>query len=133
MTGFNAYCRCDPPPSAWPPLFQSSERKYFDAYARGVNAYIESHRDHLPAEFRLLAYSPRPWRIADSVVIGLSMVQTLDEHFTEKLGREKLSGKLSPELLKDLYPTGSWRDHPPTASGTRPDPTAARYSGHAVG
>ena len=62
------------------------ERIYFDAYARGVNAYIERHREHLPAEFRLLAYSPRPWRVADSVVIGLSMVQTLDEHFTEKLG-----------------------------------------------
>ncbi len=92
------------------------ELKYFDAYARGVNAFIDSHRDHLPAEFRLLAYSPRPWRIADSVVIGLSMVQTLDEHFPEKLGRERLAGRLSPELLKDLYPTGSWRDHPPTAA-----------------
>src|ERR1035438_4493375 len=30
------------------------DRSYFDAYTRGVNAFIESHRDRLRLEFRLL-------------------------------------------------------------------------------
>ena len=28
-------------------------RAHFEAYAHGVTAYIESHREHLPLEFRL--------------------------------------------------------------------------------
>ena len=31
------------------------------AYARGVNFYLETHRGHLPLEFTLLNYDPRPW------------------------------------------------------------------------
>ena len=31
-----------------------------EAYAAGVNAYIETHGDALPLEFRLLRYAPRP-------------------------------------------------------------------------
>jgi penicillin G amidase len=88
-------------------------RRYMEDYARGVNAFIDSHGDRLPAEFRLLMYQPKPWQPADSMVIVLSMVQTLDEHWPEKLERERLTGRLGPTLAADLYPTGSWRDHPP--------------------
>lgn len=88
-------------------------RRYFDDYARGVNAFIGSHGDRLPAEFRMLMYQPKPWQPADSMVIVLSMVQTLDEHWPEKLTRERLTARLGPTLAADLYPTGSWRDHPP--------------------
>src|SRR5208337_1553074 len=37
------------------------DRVFFDAYARGVNAFMESHRNRLSLEFRLLKYAPRPW------------------------------------------------------------------------
>ncbi|HTW47227.1 MAG TPA: penicillin acylase family protein [Acidobacteriaceae bacterium] len=97
-------------------------RRYFDDYARGVNAFIAAHGDRLPAEFRLLMYQPRPWQPADSMVIVLSMVQTLDEHWQEKLVRERLTARLGPTLAADLYPTGSWRDHPPIT--TEPPITA---------
>ena len=42
-----------------------------NAYARGVNAYIE--HGTLPAEFSLLLYKPRPWQPKDSVLVALSM------------------------------------------------------------
>jgi len=32
------------------------------AYAKGVNAFISTHRDRLPIEFLLLRYQPRPWQ-----------------------------------------------------------------------
>src|SRR5579883_2688015 len=66
------------------------DRRFFEDYARGVNAYIDSHRDRLPAEFRLLMYKPKPWQPVDSVLVGLSMVQILDEHWQDKLSREKI-------------------------------------------
>jgi penicillin amidase len=49
------------------------------------------------------------------VSIGLMMAQTLDEHWFSKLERERIANRLNnPKLEADLYPVGSWRDHPPT-------------------
>jgi penicillin amidase len=102
------------------------DRRYFEDYARGVNSYIDAHREHLPAEFRLLMYKPKPWQPVDSLLIGLNMVQILDEHWQDKLSREKVEARLGPTLAVDLYPTGSWRDHPPTVAP--PDLTAPQQS-----
>src|SRR5882672_42296 len=54
------------------------DRSFFDAYARGVNAFIESHNDRLPIEFRLMKYAPKPWRAEDSIVIANQMVKDLN-------------------------------------------------------
>ncbi|HEY0759779.1 MAG TPA: penicillin acylase family protein [Acidisarcina sp.] len=93
----------------------ASDLRIYRSYARGVNAYIEQHRDKLPAEFRILRYKPAPWTPSDSILIALSMAQVLDQHFDDKLGRETITRRIGPALAADLYPTGSWRDHPPTA------------------
>ena len=88
------------------------------AYASGVNAYIQSGR--LPAEFLLLAYRPRVWTPKDSVLIAISMAQMLDERWPGKLKREQVMARLRTHgdaaLAADLYPVGSWRDHPPVPS-----------------
>jgi penicillin amidase len=98
----------------------AEERARYDAYARGVNLFIAEHRDSLPAEFRLLHYTPKPWTGADSISIGTMMVDMLDTHWYAKLSRERIAARLnSPKLESDLYPVGSWRDHPPT--GEIPD------------
>jgi penicillin amidase len=86
-----------------------------DDYARGVNLYIAQHQDSLPAEFRLLMYRPQPWTGVDSLSIAMMMTQMLDTHWYGKLGREQVASALNnPKLETDLYPVGSWRDHPPT-------------------
>ena len=87
---------------------------YLDLYARGVNASIAVQRPHLPLEFRLLHDDPAPWTPRDSVLISLIMFQDLTTGFPQKLGREALTTRLPPALLADLYPVGSWRDHPPS-------------------
>jgi penicillin G amidase len=100
------------------------------AYARGVNAYINSHitQKHspsaqgLPVEFHILRYSPEPWQPRDSILIGIVMAQDLSTDFPTKLNREAFSASLPTNLVPDLYPVGSWRDHPPTQQP--PDLTA---------
>ncbi|HXR15899.1 MAG TPA: penicillin acylase family protein, partial [Terriglobales bacterium] len=92
------------------------QRSHFDAYARGVNAYIEGHRNRLPLEFRILRYSPRPWTPEDSALIGAQMVENLSTTPRHALIREKILAKLGPELTADLYVNSSWHDRPPTAS-----------------
>ena len=94
----------------------AEDRSHFEAYARGVNAYIEAHRARLPLEFRILRYSPRRWTPEDSAVIGMQMVEDLSTSPRHALVREKILGKLGPELTADLYVNSSWHDRPPTVS-----------------
>src|SRR6266481_516817 len=91
------------------------DRAFFDAYAKGVNAYIDQHRGNLPIEFRILRYKPRAWTSADSLLIGIGMSQLLNPQFEIEYWREKIGAKLSPELMADLYPPSSPRDHPPAS------------------
>ena len=111
----------------------ADQKARFEEYARGVNLYIADHGDKLPAEFRLLGYKPRPWTGVDSISVGLMMVQTLDTHWEDKLLREAIAVKLNnPKLEADLYPVGSWRDHPPTGEKhdmSQPHPAPAKHSG----
>ena len=91
------------------------DRSYFDAYARGVNAFIESHGNSLPIEFHILKYRPKPWQAEDSIVIANQMVKDLNYFtFGDMLAREKILAKLGPELTADLYVNRSWHDRPPT-------------------
>src|SRR5205807_8709868 len=91
------------------------DRSYFDAYARGVNAFAEGHESGLPLEFRILKYRPKPWQAEDSIVIANQMVKDLNYYtFGDMLAREKVLAKLGPELTADLYVNRSWHDRPPT-------------------
>jgi penicillin amidase len=92
-------------------------RAHFEAYARGVNVFIESHRDRLPIEFRILRYSPRPWAQEDSTLIAAQMVKDLNHYpYRDALDREKILAKLGSTLTADLYVNASWHDRPPTVA-----------------
>ncbi|HZQ25116.1 MAG TPA: penicillin acylase family protein [Terriglobales bacterium] len=98
------------------------DREFFEDYARGVNAYIDSHLGDLPLEFRILRYSPKIWTMEDSILMGARMVQDLNHYsYRRALEREKILAKLGPELTADLYVNSSWRDHPPSAKSARID------------
>ena len=109
----------------------AEERARYEAYARGVNLFITQHQDSLPPEFRFLHYKPQPWTGADSISIGMMMVDMLDTHWYTKLSRERIAAKLhNPKLESDLYPVGSWRDHPPYRRATRPEQAASPAARH---
>ncbi len=92
------------------------ERGHFEAYAAGVNAYIEQHRKTLPLEFRFLGYFPHVWTVEDSLLVGLGMTEFLNHGlYKDKLEKEKILARLGPELTADLYVNTSWREHPPGA------------------
>jgi penicillin amidase len=91
----------------------ADQKHWLEVYARGVNTSIADQHDHLPIEFRLLGYTPGAWSPRDSLLVELAMFQDLTNGFPEKLQHEALASKLPPELIADLYPTGSWRDHEP--------------------
>ncbi len=113
----------------------ADDSRRLEDYAHGVNLYIDQceRNNTLPIEFRLLRYKPRPWTVVDSISVILMMVQELDSHAWAKYGRMHISAKLNdPRLESDLYPVGSWRDHPPTGIDvdlTEPHPELQQPTG----
>ncbi|HEX4486641.1 MAG TPA: penicillin acylase family protein [Terriglobales bacterium] len=95
----------------------NEDRANFHAYSAGINAFIETHRDHLPLEFRILRYAPKPWTDEDCTLIAAQMVKDLNHyHYLEALTREKVLAKIGPELTADLYVNSSAFDRPPTVA-----------------
>jgi len=83
------------------------DRKVLEAYAKGVNAYIDSlDSKSLPPEFQILQYKPRPWTAADSLAIPKLFFETLSTSWRLDVMREALSG-LPPEKLAGLLPVKS--------------------------
>ncbi len=102
-------------------LATPQDRANFEAYARGVNAYIQSHQGNLPLEFRILHYLPKPWTPEDSTLIVAHMVKDLNHgQYATALAREKILAKLGPELTADLYVNRSSHDRPPVAETAPP-------------
>lgn len=93
----------------------AQHRHLLEVYAQGVNAFIDSSRDRLPLEFKLLHYTPKPWRPLDSLLIGANMHQMLNTQYDVELKREKAIRHLNPQEIADIFPQSSWRDLPPTA------------------
>ena len=79
----------------------------YEAYAKGVNAYLETHSELLPLEFQLLGHEPEPWKPADSLVWLKIMAWDLGDNFSDELLRARLAGKLDRAQLQDL-----WAQHP---------------------
>ncbi|MES1257138.1 MAG: penicillin acylase family protein [Acidobacteriota bacterium] len=85
--------------------FSPADRASFSAYARGVNAYIESHHGRYGMEFRLLGYDPRPWSVVDSILVGLHMFRTLSSDWKNKLIKQQMLRQGEPEKVDYLFPT----------------------------
>jgi penicillin amidase len=79
-------------------------RRGLDAYAAGVNAFLDGRRGALPPEFLLLRFAPEPWRPADSLVWGKLMDLELAGNYRGELLRARLARTLSPDQLGFLYP-----------------------------
>ncbi|HXE74388.1 MAG TPA: penicillin acylase family protein [Candidatus Xenobia bacterium] len=98
-------------------LLDDETRRYLEAYARGVNAFIDQHPGSpltagLPVEFAMLRYRPEPWKPADTLAIGLNMYKLLTNLWRRELARAKVSARVGPELAADLYVARSDHDHP---------------------
>jgi penicillin amidase len=75
-----------------------------EAYAGGVNAWIDQHRHSLPPEFLLLDLKPEPWLPADSLVWGKLMALQLSHNYKLEILRAQLAKKLTPAQMLGLFP-----------------------------
>ena len=91
----------------------AEDRAALAAYARGVNFFIETHRGRLPLEFIIMGYEPRPWRVADSILVGLQMFNTLTMTWRQELKKDAMLASGDREKVNFLFPVrAGWEPLP---------------------
>lgn len=90
-----------------------ADRAAFVAYARGVNAFLSTHRNDLPLEFTLLQYQPRPWSVVDSLLVSFHMYRTLSNSWRNKLVKQSMLAAGDASKVNYLFPTrAGWEPQP---------------------
>jgi penicillin amidase len=92
-------------------MLDPKTKRALDSFARGVNAFIETHNGSLPLEFTILGYKPSPWTPADSISIAKILGWGLSMNWEAELLRASIVKNLGKEAAMDLMPTYP-PDHP---------------------
>ncbi len=85
------------------------QRAPLDAYARGVNAFLQRPtrllETRLAPEFLLLRHTPEPWTTADSIAVLKMMALNLSTNFEHEVTRLTYAAQgLAPDEIDDLMP-----------------------------
>ncbi|MET7483253.1 penicillin acylase family protein [Streptomyces sp. NPDC005538] len=87
----------------------SSTKKYLQAYAKGVNAYLQGKDGKdISLEYAALGftndYKPEKWTPVDSVAWLKAMAWDLRGNMQDEIDRALMTTRLGPKQISDLYP-----------------------------
>lgn len=103
-------------------LVAPDTRTALEAYADGVNAWLDQHGSTDRAvEYTVLRgvgldHRPEPWTPVDSLAWLKSMAWDLRGNMQDEIDRAILSAELSPERVEELYPAYTYDEHAPIVS-----------------
>ena len=81
-------------------------RAVLDAYADGVNAWLDTHRDQLGLAFVVTGVNPEPWTPLDTLAWGKVEAWNLGGNMTSELFRYLADARLgAPARTDELFPT----------------------------
>ncbi len=101
------------------PLLKPATRSALDAYAEGVNAYLEGRSpSELSLEYTLLGvsgldYQPEKWTAVDSIAWLKAMAWDLRGNLEEEIGRALTAATVGADRIADLYPGYPYAEHAP--------------------
>jgi penicillin amidase len=87
----------------------ASTKKYLQAYAKGVNAYLKGKDGKdISLEYAALGltndYKPQPWTPVDSISWLKAMAWDLRGNMQDEIDRSLMTSRLGPKQIADLYP-----------------------------
>ncbi len=103
-------------------------QRRLQAYADGVNAFLDAHKNALPPEFVITSDQPEPWRPADSLVWGKLFSYQNSHNYALEALRARLGQKLGEEKAAWMFP-GMKPDDPIT---TQPAHGATHATGESI-
>ncbi len=119
-------------------------RQRLEAYAAGVNAWIEQLTPaSYPLEFKLLGYTPEPWTPLKSALIVENMIDALNSRNNDLAATNSLIA-FGRDTFDYLYPqwntlqrpvvpdTGQWKNIHPKFASTDGSTSLSLHSGHEV-
>ena len=74
------------------------------AYADGVNKFLEQHGESLPVEFVILGYKPERWSPLDTLVVAKLQLYDAAGNYTQELLRAGLAERFGVDVLPALMP-----------------------------
>ncbi|MGB4075873.1 penicillin acylase family protein [Pseudomonas sp.] len=80
-------------------------KRFFEVYARGVNAYLFRYKDKLPMDLAESGYRPAYWKAEDSVLVFCLLNFGLAVNLQEEIASLVLAQKVGSEQLAWLLPT----------------------------
>ena len=89
-------------------LYKSSSprlKRFFEVYARGVNAYLFRYRDTLPADLAQANYKAEYWKPEDSALLFSLLSFGMSTNLQEELNALVLAQKVGTTALAWLTPT----------------------------
>ena len=92
-----------------------------EAYAQGVNAYIEQNKNRLPLEFRVLGltgvkFTPEPWTPINTLTWGTLMAFNLGGNYRGELRRAQLLDRFGETWMRELMDIPYDQNHPTIVS-----------------
>ena len=99
------------------------DRQTLAAYTRGVNFYLETSARRLPPEFAALRFDPRPWRLSDCLLAGLSMFRSMSRSWRDEILKRTLLADGDADKVNFLFSM-------PFSGGTQPGSNAWALSGN---
>lgn len=79
-------------------------KKLLAAFSDGVNAYMQTHRDRLPLDFKMTGYVPEKWKPIDSMCIFSVLNLGLSFNVREEVAFLNLARVLGPMKAAWLFP-----------------------------
>lgn len=100
-------------------LLEPQTRDLLDAYAEGVNAYLEDRSlSEIALEYAILDlsgldYSPEKWTAVDSIAWLKAMAWDLRGNLEDEIGRALATEAVGADRAAGLYPGYPYGEHPP--------------------
>ncbi|MEA3361285.1 MAG: penicillin acylase family protein [Thermodesulfobacteriota bacterium] len=85
-------------------ILNPETRMFFQDYAKGVNAYIQTCPDTHHLEFRLAGIKPGPWTVADSITIMYYMGWDSAANIHAEIIAQMLVDKVGLEMAREIFP-----------------------------
>lgn len=76
-----------------------------EAFADGVNAYIDNNKGKYPVEFDMLNYEPEHWTVQHSLLVSRLMAWELNLAWWTDLTYGEIAEEVSPKKLQELFPS----------------------------